>query len=132
VGALPSGTLELYDVSEEKAVTQFSGEMSRVSCITRSADGGVVATLDSKETLRFWLVESKFCVLERRMGVGLKSILFSGNGRFLGGMTEQGSLLIWELEWQLDPAKPRIKKVDEEPVAPVLSLWQKLKKKLGF
>ena len=134
LGAHPNETLEIYDLAQNALVSTFPDRSGKVSCMTRTNDGGVVATLDANDTLRFWLVESQLCVLERRLGVGLRSVLFSGNGRYLAGLSEQGSLIVWELEWQLDPNKPRqtVQEVVEEAPPEKLGFWSKVKMKFGF
>jgi len=108
VGAHPKGHLEYCGLEKRTPPEPFPGEANQLTCMSQTADGGVVATLDSRDTLKFWLVDSRQCVLERRLGVGLKWVLFSGNGRYLAGLVKRGSLLIWELEWQLDPDKPKV------------------------
>lgn len=134
IGAHARGYLDIHDLSKGKSVGEIPGEISKVTCMTRPKDGGVVATLDARDTLRFWLVEPRLCVLDRPLGERLKSVLFSGNGRYLAGLSDQGSLLIWELEWQLDPSKPRggDKSVEPEEEPETLTLWQRIKKFFGF
>jgi serine/threonine protein kinase/WD40 repeat protein len=131
VGAHPQGNVELIDIAKEKVLGPLQGEAKKVTCMTRTADGGVVAALDARATLRFWLVDSQQCVLERRLGVGLKWILFSGNGRYLAGLIERGSLLIWELEWQLDPSSPKVVVVEEIEVE-AEGFWKKFFGFFGF
>ena len=105
--------------------------VKKVTSMTISDDSRVVATLDALDTMRFWLVDSDQCVLERPLTEKLKRIRFSGNGRYLAGLSENGSLQVWELEWQLDPSKPVAPPAAEvEEVSK--GLWGRLKEKLGF
>lgn len=133
LGARQDGNLELYRLGTKKSVGEFPDAPARMICLTATADGGVVATLDANDTLRFWLVDSKLCVLERRLGVGLRKVVFSGNGRYLAGVGEQGSVIIWELEWQLDPNTQRATLTMESVAMPEESgFWDRVKRKFGF
>lgn len=132
LGARSDGKMELYNLTDRKSVALFPEEPGKVVCMTTTTDGQVVATLDSNDTLRFWLVDSKLCVLERRLGVGLRKALFSGNGRYLAGFGEQGSLIIWELEWQLDPNVQRAEPAPEPEEPENKGFWSKVKRKFGF
>jgi serine/threonine protein kinase/WD40 repeat protein len=131
IGAHPDGYLESLDLRRPTKGTPLSDPVKTVKSMTISDDSCVVATLDARDTLRFWLVDSDLCVLERPLTVRLKRVRFSGNGRYLAGLADNGSLLVWELEWQLDPNKPVMPPEEEaEIVNP--GMWERLKQKFGF
>lgn len=124
-GAHKDGYTEIVELPKGRSVGRMVDPVSRATSLTCSDDGLVVAGLDSQGTLRFWLVESSLCVLERPLGERLKRILFSGNGRYLAGLDENGTLLIWELEWQLDPSRLKVT-VAEEEASEASGVWQRL------
>lgn len=132
LGADSDGHLELYHLGAKKSVGRFPEAPARISCLTTTKDGGVVATLDASDNLRFWLVDSKLCVLERRLGVGLRKIVFSGNGRYLAGCGEHGSVIVWELEWQLDPNNQRSTLEVESEELEEPGFWNRMKRKFGL
>lgn len=131
LAAHPDGLLEIIDLRKPKKSVPLTESVKKVTSMTISDDSRVVATLDALDTMRFWLVDSDQCVLERPLTEKLKRIRFSGNGRYLAGLSENGSLQVWELEWQLDPSKPVAPPAAEvEEVSK--GLWGRLKEKLGF
>ncbi|MCA9780956.1 MAG: hypothetical protein KC800_29760, partial [Candidatus Eremiobacteraeota bacterium] len=131
LAAHPDGYLESIDLRKPKKSVPLSEPVQRVTSMTISDDSRVVATLDARDTMRFWLVDSDQCVLERPLPEKLKRVRFSGNGRYLAGLSENGSLQVWELEWQLDPSKPVAPPAVEQEEAPK-GLWGRFKEKLGF
>lgn len=131
LGSHSGGFLETYNVKQQKSLARMPDQVQRVTSMTFTSDGCVVAALDLRDTLRLWLVESNFCVLERPIGERLKRLLFSGSGRYLAGLSETGSLLIWELEWQLDPSRVLLTQVHPEATES-LGLWGRIKKSLGL
>ena len=141
-GLNQKGDLELVGLKKKKPVAQLASEIKKIQSVTCSGDGGVLATLDDRDNLCLWLVDARLCVLERPVGFRLKRILFSGNGRYLAGLAESGSLVLWEMEWQLDPTQQKVAgpaAVASTPASPAeagkaggLSWWAKLKKLFGF
>ncbi|MFA5505812.1 MAG: protein kinase [Vulcanimicrobiota bacterium] len=129
LGAHPDGHLETVDLRRPKKRTPLSGVVKKITSMAMSDDGCVVATLDARDTLRFWLVESDQCVLERPLTEKLKRVRFSGNGRYLSGLAENGCLQMWELEWQLDPNRPVVASL---PAQEPRGLWGRLKTRLGL
>jgi WD40 repeat protein len=90
----------------------------------------VLATVDGERFLQIWLVESTHCVLERHLSEGIRTLTFSGNGRYLACLSEKGTLIVWDMEWQLDPDIVQTAPL-EERLPSKTGVWSRLRAKLG-
>lgn len=127
IGSTRQGGLHLYDLNDGLIVVEYPRHGHPITAMSCSSDGGVAAVIDSQNVLQLWLVDAKQCVLDRPLGIPIKEIVFSGNGRYLAGLSAKGSLIVWELEWQLDPDQPHAETLKER--IPVRGFWSRLKRR---
>jgi serine/threonine protein kinase/WD40 repeat protein len=130
IGATDTGALEMFNLQSRKLVTRFPREGAPILAMACSDDGAVLATVDGERFLQIWLVESTHCVLERHLSEGIRTLTFSGNGRYLACLSEKGTLIVWDMEWQLDPDIVQTAPL-EERLPSKTGVWSRLRAKLG-
>lgn len=134
VGSTEEGGLDLYDLRRRRRLATLREEGPAIVAMACSEDGEILAVVDQQANLSLWLLSNRTCVLERPLGDPVRKAVFSGNGRYLCILTQQGALTVWELEWTLDSDEVRRtpERPADEPAAPPRSgLWSRLRARFG-
>ncbi len=129
IGSTEDGGLELFDLEDGLVVANFAREGAAITSMAITDDGGVLATVDANHHLQLWLVESGQCVMERPLPDAIRTLAFSGNGRYLASLNQNGVLVIWEMEWQLDPETEVMETIEKR--LPRKGVWSRLWRRFG-
>ena len=128
-----NGGLVIYDLQDRKEVAHFPREDGApIVAMACTKDGAVLATVDEQDLLQVWLVELTHCVFEVSAGEPIRRMAFSGNGRYLSCLTQKGTLIVWEMEWQLDPdVVTTPAHIEERLPTSQVGVWGRLRARFG-
>lgn len=130
LGTTSTGSLEVYDLERRTVIQSFPRRGRAIVALAATKDGEVLATVDDNGLIELWLLGLAHKVLERTVEEPIRSLTFSGDGRYLLALSRAGTLMIWELEWGLGSVVLSTTGEGEQGLAKK-SLWSRLRRTFG-